>query len=161
MPDTLTIALRVNGAVDAGDPAAALLDLTAPLGRRLLAYMDQVRDLQTQEPVPEEGVRSVDRRGSHLTWLVDVDPPLDHHELQGHDWALLEGDRLAGILHALEVDPAVAAAVDAATLVVGPDRISWYSHPSRWYSHPSHGDEAFTIPELRRDTLADLLTRLG
>lgn len=157
MADTLTIALRVNGAVDANDPAAALLELTGPLGRRLLAYMDQVRNLQIQTEVPEEDVLSVDRVGRHLTWLVDVEPPLDQHELLRHDWVVLETERLASIRHAIQVDPQVAAAVDAATLVVGPDRISWYSYPR-------HSDEAFpvfTTPELRRDTLSELLAHLG
>jgi hypothetical protein len=157
MADTLTIALRVNGAVDASDPAAALLDLTGPLGRRLLAYMDQVRDLQAQAQDPQEGVLSMDRLGPHLTWLVDVEPPLDQHELVRHDWVVLEAERLASILHAIQGHPQVAARVDAATLVVGPDRISWYSYPR-------HSDEAFpvfTTPELRRDTLSELLAHLG
>jgi hypothetical protein len=157
MPDTLTIALRGHGAVDASDPAAALLALTGPLGRRLLAYMDQARDLQAQCEVPEEGVLSVDRLGRHLTWLVDVEPPLDQHELLRHDWVVLEAERLTSILHAIQLDPQLAAAVDAATLVVGPDRISWRSYPR-------HADEeftTFTTPELRRDTLNELLARLG
>src|SRR6266542_166775 len=85
-PDTLTIALRVSGAVDSLDPAAALLELTGPLGRKLLACMDQVGQLHADDP----DVQSVDRTGYHLTWLVDADPPLDQNELQGHDWALLE-----------------------------------------------------------------------
>jgi hypothetical protein len=156
MADTLTIALRVKGAVLASDPAAALLELTAPLGRRLLAYMDQVRDLQTQSEVPLEEVRSVDRGGSHLTWLVDVAPPLDQNELLRHDWALLQGDRLASILAAIEAAPELPAKVDAATLVVGPDRISWRS-----YAKHSDDDEPFITPDLRRDTLADLLAQLG
>ena len=90
---TLTIALRVNGAVSSLDPAAALLELNEPFGRKLLAYMDQVGQLHTADP----DVLSVDRMGYHLTWLVDVQPRLDEHELLDQYWALLEGERPASI----------------------------------------------------------------
>ncbi len=148
-PDTLTIALRVSGAVDSLDPAAALLELTEPLGRKLLACMDQVGQLHADDP----DVQSVDRTGYHLTWLVDADPPLDQNELRGRDWALLEGERLASILGAVQRDPELEARVDAPVLVCQADRLSWRCCPK-------HGDEVFTTPDLRRDTLVELLARL-
>ena len=122
---TLTIVLRVNGAVSALDPAAALLELTEPFGRRLLAYMDQVGQLHAADP----DVLSVDRLGHHLTWLVDVHPRLDEHELLDQSWALLEGERVTSIRDAIDRDPELEAYVDAPVLVCEPDRVSWRGHP--------------------------------
>jgi hypothetical protein len=150
LAQTLTIALRVSGAVTCLDPAAALLELTPSLGRRLLAHMDQVGQLQAAD----QDVLSVDRAGHHLTWLVDVDPPLDEDELLDSDWAVLEGDRLASIQRAVARDPEAEARIDGPVLVCGSDRIAWLCYPK-------HGDEAFRTPDLRRDTLVELLTRLS
>jgi hypothetical protein len=147
--DTLTIALRVNGAVRFSDPSAVLLDLTRPFGRELLAWMDQVSQLRTADP----DVLSVDRVGYHLTWLVDVEPRLDEHELLDDDWAELEDNRVAAIRDAIDRDPELRARIDAPVLVCEPDRLSWRCYPR-------HGDETFTTPDLRRDTLLDLLARL-
>jgi len=150
VPATLTIALRVNGAVDSSDPAAALLELTGPFSRKLLAHMDQVGQLRAADAE----VLSVNRAGYHLTWLVDVEPRLDEHELLDDAWALLEGDRVAGIRDAIDQDPELQARIDAPVLVCEPDRVSWRCYPK-------HGDETFTTPDLRRDTLLELLARLG
>jgi hypothetical protein len=147
--DTLTIALRVNGAVSFSDPSAALLDLTRPFGRRLLAWMDQVSQLRAADP----DVLSVDRAAHHLTWLVDVEPRLDEHELLDDDWAPLEDNRVAAIRDAIDRDPELRARIDAPVLVCEPDRVSWRCYPR-------HGDETFTTPDLRRDTLQELLARL-
>ena len=150
MPDTtLTIALRVDGAVSFSDPSAALLDLTGPFGRRLLAGMDQVSQLRAADPA----VVSVDRVGYHLTWLVDVAPRLDEQELLDDDWAPLEDNRVAAIRDTIDRDPELRARIDAPVLVCEPDRLSWRCYPR-------HGDETFTTPDLRRDTLLDLLARL-
>jgi hypothetical protein len=150
VPATLTIALRVNDAVNSSDPAAALLELTGPFGRKLLAHMDQVGQLRAADPE----VLSVDRAGYHLTWLVDVEPRLDEHELLDDAWALLEGDRVAGIRDAIDQDPELQARIDAPVLVCEPDRVSWRCYPK-------HGDETFTTPDLRRDTLLELLAWPG
>ncbi len=150
MSHILTIALRVSGAVDSSDPAAALLELTGPLGRKLLARMDQVGQLHTADPE----VLSVDRAGYQLTWLVDVEPRLDEHELLDDAWALLEDDRAAGIRAAIDQDPELQARIDAPVLVCEPDRVCWRCYPK-------HGDETFTTPDLRRDTLVELMARPG
>ena len=149
MADTLTIALRVNGAVRFSDPSAVLLDLTRPFGRELLAWMDQVSQLRAADA----DVLSVDRTGYHLTWLVDIDPRLDEHELLDGDWALLEDNRVAAIRDTIDRDSELRARIDAPVLVCEPDRLSWRCYPR-------HGDETFTTPDLRRDTLLDLLARL-
>jgi hypothetical protein len=150
MPDRLTIALRVDGAVDCRDPAAALLEVTGPLVRTLLAHMDQVGELRTADPE----VLTVDRRSDQLTWLVDVDPRLDDNELLDHAWAVLEGDRLTAIQAAIASDPQLQADYDGSVLVCWCDGLSWRCYPK-------HGDEIFTTPELRRDTLTHLLAQLG
>lgn len=146
---TLTIVLRVNGAVSSLDPVAALLELTEPFGRRLLAYIDQVGQLHAADP----DVLSVDRLGHHLTWLVDVHPRLDEHELLDQSWALLEGERVTRIRDAIDRDQELEAYVDAPVLVCEPDRVSWRGHPKE-------GDETFTTPDLLRDTLLELVAGL-
>jgi hypothetical protein len=152
MPDVVTIALRVTGAVCALDPAAALLELTEPSGRKLLGYMDHVR----HERLAETGadVVSVSRVGDQLTWLVDVEPRLDEHELLRHDWAVLEDDRVASIRGAIDQDPELEARVAAPVLVCHADTLSWQCHPKQ-------GGEPFCTPSLGRGALVALLTRLG
>ena len=95
----------------------------------------------------------MDRAGYHLTWLVDVAPRLDEQELLDDDWAELEDNRVAAIRDAIDRDPELRARIDAPVLVCEPDRLSWRCYPR-------HGDETFTTPDLRRDTLVDLLARL-
>ena len=152
MPDVVTIALRVTGAVCALDPAAALLELTEPSARKLLGYMDHVR----HERLAATGadVVSVTRVGDQLTWLVDAEPRLDEHELLRHDWAVLEDDRAASIRGAIDQHPELEARVAAPVLVCHPDHLSWSCHPK-------HGGRTFYTPGLGRGALLAALTRLG
>lgn len=150
MAESLTIALRVSGAVDYRDPSAALLELTGPVGRGLLAHMDQVGYLHAHD----RDVLSVDRMGYHLTWVADVEPRLDEHELLDAAWAVLDDGRLTAIRAAIGQAPELEALIDTPVLVSAPDRVSWRCYPK-------HGSEAFTTAELCRDVLIELLTRLG
>lgn len=152
MPDTLTIALRVRGAVLSSDPAFALLEVTQALGRQLLAHLDQIAQLHAED----ERVRSLERTGDDLTWLADVDPPLDQHELRRRTEAVLEGERLAGILHAVDRDPELQASIEDPVLVCHQDGTLWW----RCYPRYSDDDVVFTTAYLSRDTLMGLLARL-
>jgi hypothetical protein len=150
--DNLTVALRVEGAVNSLDPAFALLELTPELGATLLGYLDQFDQLHATDPE----LLAVDRIGYHLTWVADlaVEPRLDEDELLDDAWRELGDQRLADVQAALGSDPEAEARVDGQVLVVSTDSVSW-----RGWS--KHGDVRFTTPSIGRQDLEELVGRHG
>jgi hypothetical protein len=151
MPDAITVALRVEGGTTQ-DPSAALLELTEPLARRLLARVDQVTALCAEDPE----IRHVTLRGAQLTWLnsswEDASPDateLSDEELLDDEWSEVSAERLAEIRAVLAADPEVETRVEGEALIVGPEGVSWRSYPK-------HGGETFVTATLSREDLVEL-----